>query len=101
VSPVREQNRCTLSPPTEGLLISVEERWRPASRAVLVVLLSRGAIHFVDNQGSLSAIVRGACSDEGSASMVHDLVVRHARTRTCPWFEYVPSAANISDRVWL
>lgn len=53
--------------------------------------------HFIDNQGALAAIVRGDSSEASIAHLSHECALRHLHLRCTPWFEYVPSMANISD----
>jgi hypothetical protein len=53
--------------------------------------------HFIDNQGALGALVRGDSSDGPMAALAHECALQHLLLRCTPWFEYVPSAANISD----
>ena len=54
-------------------------------------------IHFVDNQGALSALVKGSSSDVPASWIAHDVAARLFGMRSRVWFEYIESAANIAD----
>ena len=61
------------------------------------VLDQTSPIHFVDNQGSLSALVGGHSRDAPTSWLANDLATFHYSRATRVWFEWVASAANISD----
>ena len=61
----------------------------------------RGALwlHFIDNDGALACLVSG-CSKNSSLSTVVDYTWAQIPVFGCwPWFERVPSACNIADRL--
>ena len=61
------------------------------------VLGGEDVMYFVDNQGSLGALVRGSSSDEGMAHLAHEAALQQRRNLTRAWYEWVNSDANISD----
>ena len=61
------------------------------------VLTDALVLHFVDNQGVLWNLVDASSRDPGCASMSHSTALLQARLRAKVWYEYVSSAANISD----
>ena len=67
-----------------------------------VMLLSRmlageDAFYFVDNQGSMSTLVRGSSTDVGMAHLAHTAALQQRNNRTRGWYEYVNTDANIGD----
>ena len=54
-------------------------------------------IHFIDNQGVLWNAAHGSSTEPGCAMMTHTTSLLQARLRARVWYEYVPSALNISD----
>ena len=54
-------------------------------------------MHFIDNTGALSLLVHGYASRPDCARLVNVFHLLQARLRFRAWFEWVPSAANISD----
>ena len=54
-------------------------------------------IHWIDNQGVLSALCKGSSTDDPTATLARQVSRRLLDTRTRSWFEYVASDANISD----
>ena len=57
----------------------------------------RPVIHFIDNTGALSLLVHGYASRPDCARLVNAFHLLQARLKFNAWFEWVPSAANISD----
>ena len=57
----------------------------------------RRVIHFVDNQGALSALVRACSRDPDTSAIAHLVAKRHLELNCQVWFEFVNSAANIAD----
>jgi hypothetical protein len=61
------------------------------------LLAQRPVIHFIDNTGALSLLVHGYSSRADCARLVNSFHVLHCSLRCKTWFDWVPSAANISD----
>ena len=61
------------------------------------VLKSADVIHFVDNQGALGILVSGSSSNPPMGKLAHDTAAAQAAMRARVFYEYVESAANISD----
>ena len=57
----------------------------------------RDVIHFIDNSGALAIIAHGYSKDLDCGRLSHFYHSIAAAIQTTVWFEYVPSAANISD----
>ena len=60
-------------------------------------LRGRSIVHFVDNTVALSAVVNGFAGQPDMATLVLATQEALIRLRCRVWFEWVPSAANISD----
>ena len=54
-------------------------------------------LHFIDNTGALSLLVHGYASRPDCARLVNVFHMLQAQLRFTPWFEWVPSAANVAD----
>ena len=54
-------------------------------------------IHFVDNTSAIYCSIKGYSSDADTAALVHLLHAVMCELDVSVWFEYVPSAENISD----
>ena len=61
------------------------------------VLYGRACLHFIDNTSALSAAVHGYSSKPDMAALTNMLHSIDAALRVDCYFEWVPSAANISD----
>ena len=61
------------------------------------IVRGRPVVHFIDNTGALSLLVHGYASRPDCARLVNVFHLLQARLRFRAWFEWVPSAANISD----
>ena len=61
------------------------------------LLWGRNVIHFIDNVQALTAMASGASRDRVAARLVHMFHASNVAVRASTWFEYVPSAANVSD----
>lgn len=61
------------------------------------VTRGRMILHSVDNQGALSNLISCSSRDMSAAWLVHDYALTSATLGAGVWFEYVRSAANISD----
>jgi hypothetical protein len=64
----------------------------PASR-----LSGRSAIFWIDNLSAKYGLQKGYSKVDDSGRIINAFKVRQARLRMHTWFEYVPSAQNISD----
>ena len=60
-------------------------------------LRGRDVIHFIDNTGAEHGLRNGYSCDSDSARLIHVFHAAVAALSCNVWFEYVPSAANISD----
>lgn len=54
-------------------------------------------IHFIDNQGTLGILTRGASHHAPMGRLAHRVAAQLFRLRARVWFEYVASHANIAD----
>ena len=54
-------------------------------------------IHFIDNQGTLGILTRGASHHAPMGRLAHRVAARLFKLRARVWFEYVASHANIAD----
>ena len=54
-------------------------------------------LHFIDNQGTLAHVVSGSARDRDCSRIAHACSAATLRLRCRVWYEYVASAANISD----
>ena len=61
------------------------------------VFVGARVLHWVDNTSSLAGVAKGYSGVPDSARLVHALHASLAGMRCAVWFEYVRSAANISD----
>ena len=61
------------------------------------LLAGKLILHFVDNQGALSNLISCSSRDYDCSWMVHEFALISSRLACGVWFEYVRSAANISD----
>ena len=75
------------------VVYSAEKTWRDAG----IDLRGRTMNHFIDNTAALSAFVNGYSASTDMARMSNMLWLLVTGMRTRPYFEYVPSAANIAD----
>ena len=57
----------------------------------------RHVIHFVDNSGAASILVKGTSRDADASRLAHVFHAVAAALQTIVWWEYVPSAANVAD----
>ena len=57
----------------------------------------KDVIHFVDNTSAIYCSIKGYSSDADTAALVHLLHAVMCELDVSVWFEYVPSAENISD----
>ena len=62
-----------------------------------ITLRARPIIHFIDNTGSLSALVNGYASKSDCARFVNMFHVQLLSMRSKIYFDWVPSEANIAD----
>jgi len=53
--------------------------------------------HFIDNQGALGILVRGASHHPPMGHLAHQTALRQLELSCRVWYEYVPSKANIAD----
>ena len=60
-------------------------------------LRDRDVIHFIDNTGAIFGIAKGYSADLDSARLISVFHTLNAALGANVWFEYVASAANISD----
>ena len=61
------------------------------------LLRDRSFIHFVDNTFALSLFVHGYAHKHECAAIVNQYYLRLASLNACPYFEWVPSEANLAD----
>ena len=61
------------------------------------LLKDSDVMHFVDNQGTLSTLIRGAARDGDLAVLASFYQLTCARLGVRAWLEYVESEANIAD----
>ena len=61
------------------------------------LLADSDLLHFVDNQGTLSTLIRGAARDGDLAVLSSFYQLTCARLGIRAWIEYVESDANIAD----
>ena len=54
-------------------------------------------LHFIDNQGALSALIKGYSPKEDCSAICCMIHLLHAELQTRAFFEHVESAANLSD----
>jgi hypothetical protein len=54
-------------------------------------------LHFIDNQGALGILTRGASHHRPMGRLSHQVAAQHLSLRARVWYEYVASAANIAD----
>ena len=54
-------------------------------------------VHFIDNQGALWALVKGSSRNIATAAISQHNCMLQSQLDIKAWYEYVPSAANISD----
>ena len=68
-----------------------------ALHSVREALFGHRVIHFVDNQGALSALIGGFSTDPDTSAIacMYQLIAASCSVRV--WFEYVESEANIAD----
>ena len=60
-------------------------------------MAGRRVLHFIDNTSALSASVHGYAGAADMAAFVNALHLSDALMGVDPWYEWVPSKANISD----
>ena len=61
------------------------------------LLRHRRVIHWIDNTSALAALIKGYSRAPDSAKVVHAFHALNVGLESDVWFEYVASAANISD----
>ena len=82
---------CAGSAPLEALAAAAAYATFPDLLAGSLVL------HFIDNQGTLAHVVSGSARDRDCSRIAHACSAATLRLRCRVWYEYVASAANISD----
>ena len=66
-------------------------------RALGPLLEGCDLLHFVDNQGALSALIKGYSPQEDCSALCSMIHLLHAERSTRAFFEHVESTANMSD----
>ena len=61
------------------------------------LLTNRKAVHWIDNQGALAGLIKGYGRDSDCAKLLHAQVAISLITKTCIWYAYIASEANIAD----
>ena len=60
-------------------------------------LRGRRVIHMIDNQSAVAALIKGYARAPDSVNIVHAFAAFNLGLEVSPWFEWVPSKANIAD----
>ena len=61
------------------------------------ILTGTRPMHYIDNQGALGVLVRGAGHHAPMGLLAHKTALRQREIRCQVWYEYVASKANIAD----
>ena len=61
------------------------------------MLVSRDVVHWIDNTSAMASLFKGYTKVSDSSRMIHLFHLLSAQIQFTVWWEYVASAANISD----